>query len=342
MILINTEQEKLLITEGFLYIFLFIIDSTKMQAKTEENAIRADPVSDDFLLRFKNEYDFLLEELGIDKDKEFQIIFGLKKWSLGRGFGHRAVIIKLLDEKKSAFRLELDIHKADADGQQYIIGKYCCPKDSCNFQDKSYTELVDHHLKEHISKGEEFPQRCCDRDFNNFTAFCKHVYENHRNSQTIVGLYFEEIRQNGYEKFLTGVQFYESYVKTMSFDNLLKVAGQIISSFGTYWIFMWNCQDFAAWYLNFMGIPLTIIEPTIPDTMTGSGTNSSARKVQSFKGWMYYKQPEQLKVNGLQEFVCEVMCMKCQFMPSMSMEVFQLHHENAHKQSVTRKDSACK
>ena len=61
MILINTEQEKLLITEGFLYIFLFIIDSTKMQAKTEENAIRADPVSDDFLLRFKNKYDLLLE-----------------------------------------------------------------------------------------------------------------------------------------------------------------------------------------------------------------------------------------------------------------------------------------
>ena len=89
-----------------------------MQAKTEENAIRADPVSDDFLLRFRNESDSLLEKLGIDKDKEFQIIFGLKKWSLGRGFGHRAVIVKLLDEKKSAFRLELDIHKADADGQQ--------------------------------------------------------------------------------------------------------------------------------------------------------------------------------------------------------------------------------
>ena len=69
-------------------------------------------------------------------------------------------------------------------------------------------------------------------------AFCKHVYDNHRKSQTIVGLYFEEIRQNGHEKFLTGVQFYESYVKTMNFRNLLKVASQIISSFGTYWIFM--------------------------------------------------------------------------------------------------------
>ena len=171
-------------------------------------------------------------------------------------------------------------------------------------------------------------------------AFCKHVYDNHRNSETIVGLYFEKIRQNGHEKFLTGVQFYESYVKTMNFRNLLKVASQIISSFGTYWIFMWNCQDFAAWYLNFMGIPLTIIEPTIPDTMTGSGTNSSARKVQSFKGWMYYKQPEQLKANGLHEFVGDAICAKCQFMPPMSMEVLHLHRENAHKQSVTRKDSA--
>ena len=111
MILINTEQKKLLITEGFLYIFLFIIDSTKMQAKTEENAIRADPVSDDVLLRFKNKSDLILEKLGIDKDKEFQIIFGLKKWSLGRGFGHRAVIIKLLDEKKVRFDWNLTYTK---------------------------------------------------------------------------------------------------------------------------------------------------------------------------------------------------------------------------------------
>ena len=36
-----------------------------MQAKTEENAIRADPVSDGFLSRFKNESDSLLEKLGI-------------------------------------------------------------------------------------------------------------------------------------------------------------------------------------------------------------------------------------------------------------------------------------
>ena len=313
-----------------------------MQAKTEENAIHANPVSDDFLLRFKNECDSRLERLGIDKDIEFQIILGLKKWSLGRGFGHRAIIVKLLDKNKSAFRLELDIHKADVDGRQYIIGKYCCPRDSCNFKDKSYTELVDHHLKEHISKGEEFPRRCCDRDFNHFTLFCKHVYENHRNSQTIVGLYFEEIRPNGYEKFLAGVQFYESYVKTMSFSNLLKVAGQIISSFGTYWIFVWNCQDFAAWYLNFVGIPLEIIDPTIPDTMTGSGTNSSARKVQSFKGWMYYKHPDQLKKNDWENFKTEVMCMKCQFMPPMSMEAFQLHHQNAHKHSGKNKESDCK
>ena len=322
--------------------FLSIIDSTKMQNKTAENAIHADPVSDDFLFRFKNESDSRLEKLGIDKDKEFQIIFGLKKWSLGRGFGHRAIIVKLLDKKESAFRLELDIHKADGDEQQYIIGKYCCPRDSCNFKDKSYTELVDHHLKKHISIGEEFPRRCCHRNFNNFTLFCKHVYENHRNSQTIVGLYFEEIRQNGYRKFLTGVQFYESYVKTMSFSNLLKVAGQIISSFGTYWIFMWNCQDFAAWYLNFVGIPLEIIDPTIPDTMTGSGTNSSARKVQSFKGWMYYKQSEQLKKNGWEDFKTEVMCLKCQFMPPMSMEALLLHRENAHKQSRKSEESDCK
>ena len=99
----KSEQEKLLIIEGFLYIFLFIIDSTKMQTKTEENAIRADPVSHDFLIRFKNKSDSLLKKLGIDKDKEFQIIFGLKKFSLRRGFGHRAVIVKLLDEKKVRF-----------------------------------------------------------------------------------------------------------------------------------------------------------------------------------------------------------------------------------------------
>ena len=94
--------------------------------------------------------------------------------------------------------------------------------------------------------------------------------------------------------------------------------------------------------MNFLGIPLEIIDPTIPDTMTGSGTNSSARKVQSFKGWMYYKNPEQLKANGLQEFMGEVMCMKCPFMPPMSIEASQLHHENAHKQSEKNEESACK
>ena len=50
-----------------------------MQAKTVENSIYAAPVSNDFLLRFKNESDSHLERLGIDKNKEFQIVFGLKK-----------------------------------------------------------------------------------------------------------------------------------------------------------------------------------------------------------------------------------------------------------------------
>ena len=315
-----------------------------MQAKTVENTIYVAPVSNDFLLLFKNQAHSRLEKLGIDRKKELQIVFGLKKWSLvGRGLGHHAIIIKVLDrETDKAFRLELEILKGDDKEQQYIIGKYSCPVNSCNFQDKSYTELVDHHLKKHISKGEEFPRRCCDRSFNNFTGFCKHVSKNHRNSQARVGLCFEEIRQDEFEKFLTGVQFYDSYVKTMNFENMLKVADEIISSFDAYWIFMWNCQDFAAWYLNFLGIPLEIIDPTIPDMMTGSGTKSSARKVQSFKGWMYYKQPDQLKANGLQEFMSEVMCMKCPFMPPMSMEASQLHHENAHKQSRENGESACK
>ena len=71
-----------------------------MQAKTVENSIYAAPVSNDFLLRFKNESDSHLERLGIDKNKEFQIVFGLKKWSLvGRGLGHRAIIIKVLDKE---------------------------------------------------------------------------------------------------------------------------------------------------------------------------------------------------------------------------------------------------
>ena len=313
-----------------------------MQAKTVENTIYAAPVSNDFLLRFKNESYSHLKRLGIDKNKEFEIVFGLKKWLLvGRGFGHRAIIIKVLDIDK-VFRLELEILKGDGKEQHYITGKYNCPVNSCNFKDKSYTELVDHHLKNHISKGEEFPRSCCDYSFNSFTGFCKHVYKTHRNSQARVSLYFEEIRQDGYEKFLAGVQFYDSYVKIMNFENMLNVADQIISSFDAYCIFIWNCQDFAAWYLNFLGIPLEIIDPTILDTMTGSGTNSSARKVQSFKGWMYYKNQEQLKADGLQEFMGEVMCMKCPFMPPMSIEASQLHHENAHKQSEKNEESACK
>ncbi len=78
-------------------------------------------------------------------------------------------------------------------------------------------------------------------------------------------------------EYLRDVKWFDKFAHCGTFKNVLADGAGIIQNFGRYFTFFWNCQDFAAWFLSFYGIPLKQIEPTLPDKVTGSGTDSSAR-----------------------------------------------------------------
>ena len=310
-----------------------------------ENAVYAAPVSKDGLVHFYSDSFATLARLGLDKEEQIRVTFGIKKWSVfSRGAGHRALIVKLTEMDKCAFKLELDIHTPSGEKENYIHGMFSCPKQDCRFRDRPFSELADHHLTQHRKYGDEFAHTCCGAEFTIFETLCQHVYDRHRNLASIVGLNFEPIREEGYSKFLNPehVQFYDNFEKTMTMKEILHLAGQIILDFHRYWIFMWNCQDFAAWYLHTLGIPLEILDPTIPDKITGSGTKSSARKVQSFKGWAFYKQPEQLRKLGLNALGGDVTCNHCKYMPPLSFEAMNFHAAHAHAKSEVVAESESK
>ncbi len=224
----------------------------------------------------------ILEENNVHLDTPYFIEFGIKKWSLSRG-GHRAVIIKVNNglpggNDQIAFRLELDIDLKD-EQKSYVAGDFACPAIGCTLKTKSFTELANHHLEHHRTpQGDNIQYRCCGQTFYIFESYAAHVYEKHQNINSVT-LEFQKIIPEKYEKFLDeeSVTFFPVHQKMATFQQLLNNGLTVMKNFGKYFIFFWNCQDFASWYLSFNGIPLKIIEPTIPDRVTGSGTESSAR-----------------------------------------------------------------
>ncbi len=47
-------------------------------------------------------------------------------------------------------------------------------------------------------------------------------------------------------------------------------------NFGQYYVFFWNCHDFATWFVHFCGVPLAEIRPTLSDRITATGKEEKA------------------------------------------------------------------
>ncbi|KAK3085606.1 hypothetical protein FSP39_006022 [Pinctada imbricata] len=290
------------------------------------------PTSQNEVHQFKLDAIKELKIVGIKAEEKVKVVPGFSQCS-----GHRAVFFK--HGQNNVFKLELGITQSD----NFITKTFACPKVSCNVQDKTFTELANHHLICHRIEGETIKQVCCGEEFPFFELFCEHVYIYHRNTSSTIRPYFYNIRQTKLDEYLKKhkVCFLYSFEMEVTFNDLLDLGGQIILSFDRYWIFMWNCQDFVVWYLYSLGIPLQVLDPTLSDKLTGSSTDSNVRKVQGFKGWLWYKQPEQLKRFGSIVEQARYTCNKCEFLPLLTIEALNQHEQFAHKDQNTHHSDPC-
>ncbi|XP_022242596.1 uncharacterized protein LOC106460228 isoform X2 [Limulus polyphemus] len=299
---------------------------------TANNTLHASAASPDGIAIFFQTCKEELEKSGFSIDDKVDLVFGLKQWPLARG-SHRAVIIKIKNVEKVAFRLELEIDLEDEE-KEYIAGSFECPGLSCDFVTNSFAALACHHLQNHrLPQGDDIKHQCCNQEFEVFESFCAHVYETHRNFKAVT-LNFEKILEEKYEKFLDpkSVKFFPQHFKKLSFRCLVELAADIILNFGRYFIFFWNCQDFATWFLKLVGIPLDVIDPTIPDKLTGSGKDSKARAIQGLKDWAWYKQPIQIQHFKLTTWNGEARCNHtgCEVLPPFFFQTLKYHLEAAH------------
>ncbi len=76
-----------------------------------------------------------------------------------------------------------------------------------------------------------------------------------------------------------------------------------------YFVFYWNCQDFATWFLINLNIPLKFIRPNQTDRLTASGTDSSAQRVSSLPAWLNSVSSKTHQV-GLQK---RILCLAISF-----------------------------
>ncbi len=172
------------------------------------------------------------------------------------------------------------------------------------------TGSQDFSLLHRLPGGDDVQHECCSRQFPVFEAFSQHVYERHRNFRNVITLNVRKVpifrklysmmsqrrKTQMFElvlpdsvlsvlkvipekaaEYLKDVKWFDQFPHCGNFNDVLDNAAGIIQNFGRYFTFFWNCQDFAAWFLSFYGIPLKLIAPTLSDNITGSGTDSSAR-----------------------------------------------------------------
>ena len=50
-----------------------------------------------------------------------------------------------------------------------------------------------------------------------------------------------------------------------------QISEDIMLNFGIYFVFLWNCQDYASWLLMNLGVQFQDMSPTVTDKLTGSG-----------------------------------------------------------------------
>lgn len=235
------------------------------RSKTSSNGTIAEAFGQNERLKFEKHAAKLFAAKGIDASRRYDIRLGL----YGKAVKHRSVLLKLKEEH-FAFKLHLCINlneKEDVDN---------CPE--CGQQQSSFEEYIAHVYTSHLST--QIP--CCGERFEKVLDLRKHVWENHRKAnykRETVELKFEEMEN--YEEFFrkNNLWMYEKRLN-ISFNDLLSDALSIIQEFGRYYIFFWNCQDFAVWFLTYHGIPLQVIPYSGTDLVTG--TLISARFVRLF------------------------------------------------------------
>lgn len=221
----------------------------------------------------------VLQANNIPADEDIRMEFGLKRWAFIKYGGHQTVVVRLTNSL--VFRLELEFTTEEEGGS--IAATFKCPYRECNCSTSSFREYTKHYFQ-HFRKNEFPVQKCCEKTFQHYILFCKHMHQQHRQMNPI-GVRFERIRENSKESFLSEItcSFFPSAVTTMNFSQLFANALHILKNFGQYYVLFWNCQDYATWFLSYHGVPMNEIDPTLTDRVSASNTESSARYV-SFIG----------------------------------------------------------
>lgn len=275
-------------------------------------------------------------------DDPITVTFGIKKFPVidtkisnpvqaaanNLGGGHHTVILKLEDKGKCAFKLELIVDEDVCS----VKKNFKCPNEECNFQTSFFSKLANHHFLEHVGpEGENIHYECCGHAFRNFQSYCQHQYTNH-STKGEIQLKFDHIRENNFENFLDHVQYFGAYKKSTTLRQVMQCAVDIILNFGRYWVYCWNCQDFATWFLVLVGVPLRNVDPTLADKLTGSGTKINARSIQQSKESYLYKTHNELEMHDLTDWKGGTICDEsgCKFLPPMSLEALIRHTKVAH------------
>ncbi|XP_022252563.1 uncharacterized protein LOC106468523 [Limulus polyphemus] len=256
---------------------------------------------------------------GVSLTEPKEVIFGIA----GQNWGHKDVIIKIVNSH-IVFKLGLVITK-----DPFIEKKFKCPDNTCEFQKTSLSELAEHHFRNHRKLKDDVPfddvvYFCCNKNFLHFEVYAWHLFYEHQQTAK-VDFRLERI-VDGTKMFINR-WLYENK-KVIAFQDLVLTAVNIICNFGNYYIFMWNCQDFATWYLSTLGLPLGLLPPTLTDHTTGTGT--TGKVIQQLKSRWYnlHKSMWNPPITSHETGIC--LCVYCEFLPPLSINALVEHLRIAH------------
>ncbi|XP_076320379.1 uncharacterized protein LOC143230530 [Tachypleus tridentatus] len=256
---------------------------------------------------------------GVSLTEPKEIIFGIA----GQNWGHKDVIIKILNSN-IVFKLGLVIKK-----DPFTENKFKCPNNSCLFQKATLKELAEHHFRNHRKLKDDVPfddviYLCCNKKFLFFEVYAWHLFYEHQKTAK-VDFRLERIVEG--TKLFINRWLYENK-KVISLQDLVMTAVNIICNFGNYYIFMWNCQDFATWYLSTLGLPLELLPPTLTDHTTGTGT--TGKVIQQLKSRWYNLHTNMWDppITSHETGIC--LCAYCEFLPPLSINALVEHLRIAH------------
>ncbi|XP_076364901.1 uncharacterized protein LOC143254049 isoform X2 [Tachypleus tridentatus] len=272
------------------------------------------------------------EEVSVAKNwlniEDFELDFSLV-WRFGKRLnqdGHCSVLMQALGQENLTFKIELaktNIYYQVTDGRL----NFC---NHCKISFDSFQLFTDHVFEKHyLAQNCRWQCNVCNsKSFPYFEAFQFHVFHNHR-VETTITVQFQWVDLQKTPTYLENATFYDQYECETSLQMLLKLGESVLSNFGSYWVFFWNCQDFATWYLYNLGIPLSLLGPTYSDSLTGSG--SAGFLVQRAKAVAWFKNVSNCEEKQLKPLAyTPVFCCQCPYLPPMRLEHLLLHLKLAH------------